>query len=702
MIILRKFILFSLLALGSLPLRAQELFPNLLTPGFRGDSGTEYTGWNIFTEPYLGLNHGDVAAAASNPTLVQNLTSTAFLTSGFNIYSFSAATGFEIANNTSGTMGALGTVVFQFDALGTFLDYSTIKLNYSGGSISLNPTSIISESRVISGGFGGYTNRAAMQWNLTGLGITDYTISFQSLGSSTSFNSASLDTSTTNSEVVPLARTFAAGGSTANWSETANWSTGVIPSAGANVKVTAGSSLIADAANEVGQLTFSQSGSFALTGANTLTINTGITLAAAAGAVTVDAPIRGGGHLFLTAAEATTLTIQGDVSGAPAAGAFPAVGLTKEGKGTVAIVGDINFAGGVAVEAGTLRLSGNNTYGGATAVQSGRLEVAADAPAAAAGALGNASSTVTVGADPGTFGSLAPAELVIDGDHTVGRNVSLASGTNAKVLGAANTTGEAVFSGNITLASSTANSSLRADGVGDTLRFSGNISGGSAANSLVKDGAGTVIFSGSNKTYATATTVSAGTLILASGTATGNGDWSVASGAHLEVNGTLAGTGSLALGGRLTGSGTIDRAVVTSGPSATIAAGNSPDTLNFSSLSLSNSGAFEFELGTVSDLIDVSGLLTGSVAAGGIQFAFSDAGGLSTGVAYTLFNYGSQSGLDLTDFLVTSPGFIVSQWTIGSGSLQAEFSAVPEPSAGLLLVLSGLVLAQIRRRKRIS
>jgi len=364
MIILRKFILFSLLALGSLPLRAQELFPNLLTPGFRGDSGTEYTGWNIFTEPYLGLNHGDVAAAASNPTLVQNLTSTAFLTSGFNIYSFSAATGFEIANNTSGTIGALGTVVFQFDALGTFLDYSTIKLNYSGGSISLNPTSIISESRVISGGFGGYTNRAAMQWNLTGLGITDYTISFQSLGSSTSFNSASLDTSTTNSEVVPLARTFAAGGSTANWSETANWSTGVIPSAGANVKVTAGSSLIADAANEVGQLTFSQSGSFALTGANTLTINTGITLAAAAGAVTVDAPIRGGGHLFLTAAEATTLTIQGDVSGAPAAGAFPAVGLTKEGKGTVAIVGDINFAGGVAVEAGTLRLSGNNTYGG--------------------------------------------------------------------------------------------------------------------------------------------------------------------------------------------------------------------------------------------------------------------------------------------------------------------------------------------------
>lgn len=714
------------------PARAQQLFPDFLTPDFRGDSGTEFTHWDILLEAYAAPNYGDQEAAASDPTLTQTLTSSAFITSGFNIYSFSAATGYELANDVSATLGSpLTNLVFQYDTLGSPIDPASIVLHHSGGTLTLASANVISEYRVITGGFGGFTDRTSIQWNLTGLGITEYTITFQSLGSSNSFNAAMLDTSTNAyAEIVPSSRTWDNGASDGKWSSAANWSGNTATTAGGNVTIgaTAPAAIQLDGSREVGLLTLTKAGAFSLTPSADaiLTINTGIASDGGSGASQfVSTPIFMGGHNFMDVKAGSTLTLAGVISGAPAIGGYPAAGLYKEGAGTLILTGNNDFAGGVTVDGGVLIASGASSYAGATAVLEGALVLRGHAPSGANGTLGNATTNVTIGYDPGTTTGLPAAELMIDGNFTVARSLSLTAGTLSKIIGGRNTT-SALYSGNLLLATTTDAVFLRAEAAADVVTFSGQITGGGTTKTLTKDGSGTVIFSGANKTYSNATNVAAGTLQIASGTAvSGSGAMTVASGATLLVHGSLSGTGALAVnGGTVGGSGTISR-TFTLDTGDVLSPGASVGTLSTISETWAGGGRLRLEINDVDagaglgwDFVSVTGAL-GLTATSGSKFTLeidsltlaNTAGAvgdfnaannyswkfLSTTAGITGFA-ANAFAFDTSGFQNSLTGtFSVSQ---SGNDLFLNYTAVPEPSSALL-GLSGAFLFLNRRRRSI-
>ena len=268
-----------------------------------------------------------------------------------------------------------------------------------------------------------------------------------------------------------------------------------------------------------------------------------------------------------------------------------------------------------------------------------------------------------------TFGSLNPT-LVINGTlHP--RNAG-----NTVVLGTIS--GSGIISG-----------PQSTNGTGDTLyviggnnsssTFTGTISSNSSAFSgevaLTKTGSGTLTLTGTS-TYTGGTTVEDGTLRMnnITGSGTGSGDVEIFSGA------TLAGSGIIA------GATTLDNG-------ATLAPGNSAGTLTFSnSLTLNDGTVMQFELGTNSDHVVVSGAfaLAGTINVTAI-------GGFGAGT-YTLFNYTPASGYDIGNVtLGTLPAgsynYALATNTPGQVNLVVSTTAPPILSApvysGGNLILSG-------------
>jgi len=146
--------------------------------------------------------------------------------------------------------------------------------------------------------------------------------------------------------------------------------------------------------------------------------------------------------------------------------------------------------------------------------------------------------------------------------------------------------------------------------------FGGSGSLGGSAN-LTKRGNGTLTLTGNNS-YSGGTVVSNGTLLVnnTSGSGTGTGSVSIGAGATLGGSGSIAGLVTVADGG-------------------TLSPGNGVGTLTLNgSLTLAGDAALQYELGTSSDHLVISGnlMLDGVLN-------ISDAGGFGTGT-YTLVTYG--------------------------------------------------------------
>ncbi len=722
--------------LGAEQGRASFLYNGLLVPSFDGQPNTEYSGWDVFYTPYNNANYPDLAAPngiyqsassagfpapsnssppnpsayfnVNNPTITQDGTNSAFIIgagSAGNIYSFAAATSFTLRDTTP---YSLGTVVFQFQTEGTMVDFSSIKLNYTDGtgSHSLSPNELLREYASSSSSFGGTGNRSAVQWDLTGLGITSYEVVFAAADSSMSFQLATLDTAQTFAEVVPASRTWSSGDG--NWNAANGWSGQTYTSTNTNGNVNfrnAGAATIhLDGNHTVGQVLFDTAANTVIDspGNFTLTANTGVTTSGSAtGKYSINANYALGSYNIFEI-NSGTVAMNGVISGA--------YGLMKTGNGVLELNNNNTFNGTLAIEGGTLRIGGANTYTGATGVQWGTMIVAADA--GSTGALGSTSTAIALGVDSTVFTTVpaGDAALLIEGDHTISRDVVLATGTFQKTLGATSTTGGATFSGGVNIGTSD-NVKFTTSKVTDRVTFSGAITGGNTSLGVTISGPGTVVYSGSAKSYNSNTTVAAGTLVIAGGNSfTGNGAMTVNSGAKLVVDGTLGGSGGLALNGTLSGVGTVNRAVTTGGILSVLSAGDSPGTLTLASLNGSAGVSLVYELGTISDQINVNGLLAGSTGAGNMQFQFLAEPGAQAGVAYTLLTYGSASGLDLTDFaLVNSAGFVLDTsfgsggWLVSGNSVQVQFSAVPEPSTYALLISAIVVLTvAFRRREKFS
>lgn len=151
---------------------------------------------------------------------------------------------------------------------------------------------------------------------------------------------------------------------------------------------------------------------------------------------------------------------------------------------------------------GTLTLSGANTYGGTTTVKSGTLAVGANAPSGSAGALGNASSAVLVGDTSGS----GSAALLANGAFTIGRNVTIQSGSSGTATVGGSGANNSIFSGDIV-----ANKNVQLTAAtGGQATFSGTISGN---HGITKVGAGTVVLSHAN-TFTGGVTINSGVLRL--------------------------------------------------------------------------------------------------------------------------------------------------------------------------------------------
>lgn len=366
----------------------------------------------------------------------------------------------------------------------------------------------------------------------------------------------------------------------------------------------------------------------------------------------------------LTNTTAYALTIEGGGVGGMDLRQVTDHNATQSTPGTVSLI--------VNTSAGVTTLSGGNTFTGDTTLTSGVL------------ALNN-------------INALRDSALNTAGTGTVTTNQT--SLTIGGLKGSRNLA-TVITTGHNTL------SALTLNPLSGTSTYSGVIANGSNARSLTKVGAGTQVLGGAN-TYTGSTTVSGGTLI---------------------VNGSIGGSGvTVNTGATLGGSGTVSSLVaVRSG--GTLSPGNSPGVATYSGgLTLETGSNFTFDLnantsnildrGTSFDGVNVTGgtltlqsgvnfnlVLNGDGSTTNYNGGFWNSNqswlvfdNANSPTVASLFTLGTISNDSFgNNFSVTGGAFSFDQM---GNDIYLNYSAIPEPSLGLLVAFGlGLVIV-LRRRK---
>jgi autotransporter-associated beta strand protein len=385
--------------------------------------------------------------------------------------------------------------------------------------------------------------------------------------------------------------------------------------------------------------------------------------------------------------------------------------LTKSGSGMLTLNSSNSFSGGTLVTGGTLQLV-NNVYAGGTGpitLNGGTLYLNGVGTPTTVSCVGT-NALVTYGQPYAGFNLLGSGQLNLSiggggvfspyGDWsgfsgTI--NFTTANGIRVygpPVFGSANAvwnfgTSGGIYdrNGNVTInlgavfggtgsglsGANTPTAYLTTyviGGVNTNSLFAGVISdGGAAATALVFNGPGSLALSGNN-TFSSGTTVNGGALLINSpvGTGTGTGPVSINPGATLGGNGMIAGQVSFAAG-------------------ATLAPGyNGAGTLTITNnLGLNNASVLQFDVGTVSDRVAVTGDLT----VGG-TLNVSAAAGFGPGT-YTLFTYGGTLSIGTLSFGSVPAGYSYTIDTSVSGQVNL---VVALPSfGGIQATANGLVMS---------
>ncbi len=169
-----------------------------IIPPIRGSADSAAGYWEVFSVP-VGEpgNLADQPGATTHAVFRQSDTN-AFLTGSGNIYNLGTSS-FSLTDSNSFT---LGTVILQIRTVGNELDYGSVSLVYSDadGTHAVPPLFRYELNRAAAQG---YSVSSLWQWDLTGLGITNYSIFFKAGGESVSFDSLTLDTAAQFSAAFP-------------------------------------------------------------------------------------------------------------------------------------------------------------------------------------------------------------------------------------------------------------------------------------------------------------------------------------------------------------------------------------------------------------------------------------------------------------------------------------------------------------------
>jgi len=163
-----------------------------IVPTFRGSAITEFGYWESFVVPSGAPGNPPDRPGTTTGAVLTQSDSNAIVTGSGNIYNQSAVSFFALADSTPFT---LATVVLQIRTIGSELDYNSVSLAYSNasGSHSIAPLFRYELNRATVPGQGSSVS-SLWQWDLTGLEITNYDISFNAAAESLSFDSMTLDT----------------------------------------------------------------------------------------------------------------------------------------------------------------------------------------------------------------------------------------------------------------------------------------------------------------------------------------------------------------------------------------------------------------------------------------------------------------------------------------------------------------------------
>ena len=322
---------------------------------------------------------------------------------------------------------------------------------------------------------------------------------------------------------------------------------------------------------------------------------------------------------------------------------------------------------------GTLILSGLNTYNGPTTVTAGTLIVRQDSfsDGATPGALGVATSAIALAA-----ANNSSASLMIDGAHTVARQISTGGATTGTYSIGGLTDNTATFSGAIG-----AGQPLSVTQVATTGSNALNITGGiSATVTVTFDNVGAVNVTGAPIT-------GGGVLIQnGSGITTIGMDNSYTGGTTIN-SGRLVGGSLLAFGaGPVTLSG--GQLGVTNGLNSE---------LDVVSLTWNSGGTIKMDLSSIDStfvLLRITDAFTQGTG-GAFNFDFGNTG--VVGNTYTLINFGTTTFTDANSFFSMNGG---GQFQIVDNNLIYTAVTVPEPTT-VALWLAGIGLVVIRERKRI-
>ncbi|HEU5071717.1 MAG TPA: LamG-like jellyroll fold domain-containing protein [Verrucomicrobiae bacterium] len=272
--------------------------------------------------------------------------------------------------------------------------------------------------------------------------------------------------------------------------------------------------------------------------------------------------------------------------------------------------------------------------------------------------------SLTNGAAPllGTFGGQLPAGTTL----AVSTGAAFDLGGNAQTLAAL-----ADGSGGGLITNSTAIPAQLTLNVGaGTATFSGGLADDATlgALSVIKNGAGTQIFSGASS-YRGTTTVNGGALL---------------------VNGSLAASAVSVVGGTLGGKGTLS-GLVNLGAGAQLSPGASLGTLTVSNAVNLGAGSVTLMEISAAPFTNDQLRVTGTLKLGGTLTVTNLGGTLTAGEVFPLFSAGAVSGaFDATNLPPLADG-LAWRWDAGSGTLAVE-SAVATNPTNLTAALAGSAL----------